>query len=300
MISWRWGEFPGRHRGSPRWLHGRNRAELARVGGEGTRKLCFRQEKFREQERTLANSPGGLSRLGEVSRKARHTNHGREFPWTLRQPATSGTEHEFTRGKTQWHRDHVAWLGMGLTTTREQWNSTMAAVACLCVLRQDSKLTPGRLLAWIEGKKESWAINRGFIGAWWLHKGNKSRESRDWARSSGWASCSAKSKEEEGKGDWPVGPGWQREKESNARPRTVHWAGARGCYSGQSKKRGWRAGLVDLVSLGRGRVRGRGEPGPSAKREREGRGFAFFFLFLLIKSHFKSFFKISFWNIFEL
>ena len=58
----------------------RDRAELAGVGGEGTRKLGFRREKFREQERTLANSPGGLSKLGEVSGEARDANRGRDFP----------------------------------------------------------------------------------------------------------------------------------------------------------------------------------------------------------------------------
>jgi hypothetical protein len=73
-----------RSRERARRLHGRKRAELAGDGGEGTRKLGFRREKFREQERTIANSPRVLSELEEISGEARDTK-----PQTASPPAGS-------------------------------------------------------------------------------------------------------------------------------------------------------------------------------------------------------------------
>ena len=54
-----WGISAGRCPGARRWLHWRKEENLAGVREENTRKLGFRREEFREQERTLANSPGG-------------------------------------------------------------------------------------------------------------------------------------------------------------------------------------------------------------------------------------------------
>jgi hypothetical protein len=70
-TSRRWETNCRRRTGATRWLHGRKSAELAGDGGEGTRKLGFRRKKFREQERTIANSPRVLSELEEISGEAR-------------------------------------------------------------------------------------------------------------------------------------------------------------------------------------------------------------------------------------
>ena len=83
------GGFSQRRPGARRWLHWRKEERLAGVHEENTRKLGFRREKFRKQERTLANSPGGLSKLGEASGETRDANRGRRFPARIRQRGES-------------------------------------------------------------------------------------------------------------------------------------------------------------------------------------------------------------------
>jgi len=58
---------------------------LAGVHEENTRKLGFRREKFRKKERTLANSPGELSKLGKASGEMHDANRGRPISASVRE-----------------------------------------------------------------------------------------------------------------------------------------------------------------------------------------------------------------------
>ena len=132
----------GRSRGTPRWLHGRKMGRLAGVRGENTRKLGFRREKFREQEGSHANSPGGLSKLGEASGETRDANRGRRRLLQVRRPLLAEPKHKRKKERAWRPRRNVVELVPYLNSlTRQRIKRSTAAASQ--AIRRDPKARLG-------------------------------------------------------------------------------------------------------------------------------------------------------------